>query len=152
MKRLLLGLALAVMFAGLFSVNSFACDNGCTPGYWKQAQHFDSWIGYTPSQALCVDGSNGGVFTCPAGLELKKGTSLATATLLDALQSGGGGLDALLRHAVAALLNAQRWPCEDMTENGLISTVSAVMDGSPATIEFLKDQLADENEDYCPLH
>ncbi len=23
---------------------------GCTPGYWKQTQHFDSWVGFQPSQ------------------------------------------------------------------------------------------------------
>ena len=22
---------------------------GCTPGYWKQPQHFDSWVTYSPS-------------------------------------------------------------------------------------------------------
>ena len=143
MTRLLLGLALAVMLAGLFSVNSFACENGCTPGYWKQSQHFDSWVGYTPGQRVCD------VFSCPADVNLKYGTD---TTLLQALKSGGGGLNALMRHAVAALLNAQLWPCEDMGEGGIIGTVSRVMDGSPAAIEHLKNQLEDENEDYCPLN
>lgn len=143
MKKLLLGLALSVMLAGLFSVNSFACKNGCTPGYWKQSQHADSWVGYTPDQKVCE------VFSCPPGVELKHGID---TTLLQALKTGGGGVNALMRHAVAALLNAQLWPCEDVGEGGIIGSVNGVLGGSPAAIEILKNQLEDENEDYCPLN
>ncbi|MGH2544967.1 MAG: DUF7507 domain-containing protein, partial [Ardenticatenaceae bacterium] len=25
---------------------------GCTPGYWKQAHHFDSWVGFDPSDSF----------------------------------------------------------------------------------------------------
>src|SRR5215210_35264 len=25
-------------------------NEGCTPGYWKQPQHFDSWVVYSPNQ------------------------------------------------------------------------------------------------------
>lgn len=150
MKRLLLGLALAVMFAGLFSVNSFACENGCTPGYWKQSQHFGSWEGYSPTQFLCVNGSNGGVFTCPGTLKLKKGTPLASASLLDALKSGGGGLDALLRHAVAALLNGEAFVgCEIDPDKVIDWTNLAMASFSPELMEELKDDFAEENEGVC---
>ncbi len=27
-------------------------DEGCTPGYWKQDHHFDSWEGYAPGDQL----------------------------------------------------------------------------------------------------
>jgi hypothetical protein len=65
---------------------------GCTPGYWKN--HLGSWPApYTPSTTL------GSVFTgLPAGY--------ASLTLQQALNLGGGGLNALLRQAVSALLNA----------------------------------------------
>jgi hypothetical protein len=25
-------------------------NQGCTPGYWKQPHHLDSWVGYTPAR------------------------------------------------------------------------------------------------------
>jgi len=64
---------------------------GCTPGYWKQPQHFDSWPSpYVPGMAF------EDVFDDVFG----------SSTLLDALKFKGGGLQALGRHTVAALLNA----------------------------------------------
>jgi len=73
---------------------------GCTPGYWKQEQHFDSWPApYTPSSLLRD------VFvTAPPEL-------VPDDTFLEALDYGGGpGVEGatqiLLRQAVAALLNS----------------------------------------------
>ena len=76
---------------------------GCTPGYWKQSQHFDSWVptGFLTTQTA------GSVFSslgaaCP---------TLAGKTLVDSLQGGGGAnfckkVRILTRAAVAAVLNA----------------------------------------------
>jgi len=67
---------------------------GCTPGYWRQPQHADSWLptGLSPSDDFnAVFGVN---------------ASFSPHTLLDAVWLGGGGEFALARHAVAALLNA----------------------------------------------
>ena len=64
---------------------------GLTPGYWKQSHHFDDWVGHTQSQLY---NNVFGVSDNP------------TLTLLGALQRGGGGANALGRHAVAAILNA----------------------------------------------
>jgi len=66
---------------------------GCTPGFWKNHPEAFAGTGYTPSTTL------GSVF---AGLS----PSYANLTFAAALNLGGGGLNALLRHAVAALLNA----------------------------------------------
>lgn len=64
---------------------------GCTPGYWKQSQHFDSWPApYTPGTLF------GTVFD----------DAFPGMTLLQVASQGGGGLNALGRHTVAALLNA----------------------------------------------
>jgi hypothetical protein len=69
-------------------------DEGCTPGYWKQPHHFDSWPApYTPTTTF------ESVFGTVPGLP-------DTFTLLDALNLNGGGIYALGRHVVAALLNA----------------------------------------------
>src|SRR5688572_19115438 len=66
--------------------------NGCTPGYWKQDQHLDSWGGGLTPETLFVDVFGEDAFP---GL-----------TLFDVLELGEGDLDALGRHSVAALLNA----------------------------------------------
>jgi hypothetical protein len=65
---------------------------GCTPGFWKN--HPEAFPApYTAATTL------GSVFTgLPAGY--------ASLTFEQALNLGGGGLNALLRQAVAALLNA----------------------------------------------
>jgi len=80
-------------------VNSFVNlpgNQGCTPGYYKQPQHFSSWTYTTNTTVSSVFG--------PIV------ASLSTETFLQALQGGGGpGLtgaeEILLRAAVAALLN-----------------------------------------------
>jgi hypothetical protein len=65
---------------------------GCTPGFWKN--HPEAFpAGYTAGTTL------GSVFE---GLP----TNYAGLTFAQALAQGGGGINALLRHAVAALLNA----------------------------------------------
>ncbi len=64
---------------------------GLTPGYWKQSQHFFAWTAPLTPSTLFSD-----VFA----------DAFPGMTLLQVLQQGGGGLNALGRHTVAALLNA----------------------------------------------
>ncbi len=106
---------------------------GCTPGYWKQPHHFDSWIGYQTGDEFDV------VFGVPYDV-----------TLLQALSTGGGAEKALGRHAVAALLNAASGDVSfAFTEADVIALVqSAWASGDFGTA---KDTLADENESSCPL-
>lgn len=68
-------------------------EEGCTPGFWKNHPEAFAGTGYSPTTTL------GSVFT---GLS----ATYAGLTFAEALALGGGGLDALLRQAVAALLNA----------------------------------------------
>jgi hypothetical protein len=67
---------------------------GCTPGYWKQEHHFDSWrgTGYRPNMRFDR------VFGVRSGYPRQ--------SLVQAARMGGGKEKALRRHAVAALLNA----------------------------------------------
>jgi hypothetical protein len=75
--------------------------NGCTLGYWKQDQHFDSWTGYAPGDLFdAVFGVDSNLN--PPGNE----GAYANPTLLQALEIGGGGENAMARQAVAALLNS----------------------------------------------
>ena len=75
-------------------------------------------------------------------------------TLHEALENGGGGVDALLRHAVAGLLNAASPAVDyDFTEQEIIDAVNAAVAGGDATvIEDLKNDLDAANNlgsDIC---
>jgi hypothetical protein len=109
---------------------------GCTPGYWKQPHHFDSWPApYTPDMPFSD------VFD----------DAFPGMTLVEVAAQGGGGLKALGRHTVAALLNAA---------SGGVSydlTVSEVITAFNAAFQFgdyngLKDIFEDFNEQGCPLN
>lgn len=108
---------------------------GCTPGFWKQTQHFDQWVGYTPDQK----------FNDVFGVAMP-----GDPTLLTALQTGGGGVSALGRHAVAALLNSAN------TDVSFLYSPAEVIDAvqqafANGTFEGTKNILAAQNEMGCPL-
>ena len=115
---------------------------GCTPGYWKQKQHFDSYpAGYSPDMS----------FNAALGLP---GTALFadSFTLLDALGQGGGGKNALARHAAAAILNAASGGVDyDLTVADVQAAVLAAYNNA-SLIEAKKNLLANFNEQGCPLN
>lgn len=109
---------------------------GCTPGYWKQAHHFDSWTGYSPSD------SYEGVFGVDASFD---------KDLLGALKQGGGGEKALGRHAVAALLNsASGGVSYDYSTAEVIALVQDAY--ASGDFEGAKNLLEAANESGCPLN
>ncbi len=107
---------------------------GCTPGYWKQEQHFDSWVTYSPDQLFSSVFDN----------------AFPGMTLLEVLEQGGGGLNALGRHTVAALLNAAN---DDVAyELSVASVISAFNAAFPGgDYEALKNEFASLNERLCPI-
>ena len=109
---------------------------GCTPGYWKQRHHFDSWTApYTPDTPFAD------VFE----------DAFPGKTMLDVLKQGGGGLKALGRHTVAALLNAASSEVSyDLTVNEVIEAFNDVFAGGD--YEDLKDYFEGFNEQGCPLN
>jgi hypothetical protein len=108
---------------------------GCTPGFWKQRQHFDSWTGYSPDD----------MFFDVFGVDAFPGMSL-----LDVLRQGGGGLKALGRHTVAALLDAANPDVAyGMSEAEIIAAFADAFDSRD--FEDLKDLLEERNESGCPL-
>ena len=116
---------------------------GCTPGYWKQTQHFDSWVGFTQSQK----------FNAVFGVNVSLSTGGSNASLLQALQSGGGGINALARHAVAALLNSSNPNVDsDFTTAQVIALVQDAVAPGGVTIEEAHQLLAAANEQGCPLN
>lgn len=111
---------------------------GCTPGYWKQPHHFDSWVGYTPNTLFSSVFEN----------------AFPGKTLLEVLQTGGGGLDALGRHTVAALLNAANDEVfyGGMTTADVISAFNAAFPGSNSAYTTLKNRFEAANEAGCSIN
>jgi len=107
---------------------------GCTPGYWKQDHHEGSWVVYARDNSYSV------VF----------GVAGYDKTLLGALETGGGGENALGRHAVAALLNASN---PDVGYYYTVEQVLKIVWDAYANDDFetAKNQLAVQNELDCPL-
>ena len=112
---------------------------GCTPGYWKQDQHFDSWPApYLPGDKFSAYFED--AFPANGGL-----------TLLQVLGLNGGGLNALGRHTVSALLSAASSGVNyNLTVQQVIDGFNAVFPGG--NYEGQKDIFARFNEQLCPLN
>jgi hypothetical protein len=119
---------------------------GCTPGYWKNHAGLlknngkyqnDSWTGTGYATTDMYD-TVFGVSSSFGG------------TLIEAAQRGGGGENALGRHAVAALLNAASSVDYLYTTADVIAMVQAAY--ASGDFEGAKDDLAYENEMGCPLN
>lgn len=143
MKRwnLFLIVVLIVAMSATIVAPAGACTEGCTPGYWKQGQHFDSWVGYSPGDYF--DDVCSGM--------------LPHITLLQALKARRkdgpytGPEAAFLRHAAAALLN----------EAAGLDSMSGSLCGPGGWVdlaygaggfEHVKNILAGWNELGCPLN
>ncbi len=117
---------------------------GCTPGYWKQSQHFDSWVNppYDPETSL---------FDAAFGVDCTD-WACEGKTLLEVLKTGGGGEKALGRHAVAALLNtaAGSGVSYEYSVGQVIAKVQEAY--STGNFEVIKDLFAGQNELGCPLN
>jgi hypothetical protein len=111
---------------------------GCTPGYWKQTQHFDSWPApYYPDMLFSA------VFE----------DAFPGLTLRDVLSLHGGGLNALGRHTVAALLNAASSSVNyDLTPQQVIDSFNSVYPGTNGQYESLKNMFEGYNQQGCPLN
>ena len=111
---------------------------GCTPGYWKQPQHFGSWAGtgLTPTDSY---NAVFGVTAWPASF-----------TLLDALGKNGGGINALARHSTAALLNARSTGVDyGLTSSAVIAATQLAI--STRSYDGVANHLMTLNEKGCPL-
>lgn len=108
---------------------SVECGQGCTPGYWKN--HLGSWVGYSPEDVF------DDVFvTAYFGPDF---------TLEDPVNARGGGLNALARHATAALLNVAN-PAVDYGQSE-----GQVIARAQLGTEVAKNELNWYNEVGCPL-
>jgi hypothetical protein len=110
---------------------------GCTPGYWKQSHHFDSWQGFAPTDKFeTVFGRN---------------AFPGDPTLVQIAANGGGGINALGRHTVAALLNAASSGVNyDLSVAQVIAAFQAAFDSG--NLEAQKNIFSGFNEQGCPLN
>ena len=116
---------------------------GCTPGYWKQPQHFDSWPVPTTTTLADAGFTNTGL---PAG-----------TTLLEALSFQGGptvqdAKNILLRQAAAAYLNSLSIAYAFTTAEVVNMVNDALATGDRDTILDVKDVLDAANNGGCPLN
>jgi hypothetical protein len=131
-------------------------NQGCTPGYWKVKQHWDSWAGtgYTTTQALST------VFNIPAAYTVKN-QAMGSYSMVQGLSFQGGTTlsgkaEILVRAAVAAVLNAGNSNVSyAMSKADIISQVNAALAGGNATtIGNLATKLDGYNNGLggCPLN
>lgn len=131
-------------------------NQGCTPGYWKVKQHWDSWTGtgYTTTQLLST------VFTIPASYTVKS-KAMGSYSMVEGLSFQGGSTisakaEILMRAAVAAVLNAGKSNVSyAMTSADIISQVNAALASANATtIINLATKLDGYNNGQggCPLN
>lgn len=131
---------------------------GCTPGFWRQPHHYAFWADpYVPGETTWGD-----VFDAPQDAAVPgngRGNAAGRATsgaltgdtlLSDAVQLTGGGVNALARHAVAALLNAASADVEyDLSVDEIIELVNDALASGNANAA--KDILEGFNEQGCTV-
>lgn len=117
---------------------------GCTPGFWKE------WTGVPPGNQPNAWEATGyrwsDPFTEPGFVNAFRGK-----TLLQVLDHGGGGKNALGRHAVAAVLNAAHPNVDyDLTEAQVVAMFNDVIEND-GDVNALKKTFESLNEQGCPL-
>ena len=119
----------------ILTVKKAVCSySGLSPGFWKNHQCL--WQGNKPCDS----------FNRVFGVSVKIGND-RNPTLLEALQSNGGGVNALARQAAAALLNSEhQYIHYPLTKSQITNLVqNAIKSGNSATIESLTNQLETYN-------
>lgn len=102
---------------------------GCTPGFWK------NWTGLGPQPNVWPAGTNPSTTLFSDIFD----NAFPGLTLLDALKQGGGGLNALGRHAAAAYLNALSLNVDyDLTATEVVNMFNAAYPGSTGEYNALK--------------
>lgn len=138
--HLLLLLQITVIYsATAWSAASEQDDPGCTPGYWRQYRHIASWpVPLTPVQKF---------------QEVFGTYAFPEKTLLEVLGERGGQLQALGRHAVAALLNVRTvltGADSDFVASQLIASFASAFPGNDDDREMVKNYFERFNEQDCP--
>lgn len=124
---------------------------GCTPGYWKT--HPERWDNVDQDD-FTISVKHQAAFNQFFGVTSAQSGMLDTDTLLDAVFLGGGGVNALNRHAAAAAASADA-PAVNY-EFSLSEVIEIYQDSVGAISGSLdlssgKKRLEKQNEKGCPL-
>jgi len=121
-------------------------NEGCTPGYWRS--HFETWEETGLSPEYKFSEVFGLLESEIIEINLQQ-YSVIDPTLGEAVNANGGGLGALIRHSVAALLNSQSTINYPLTSEQVVT--SFYESYSSGDYEELKDTLTELNENGCPF-
>jgi hypothetical protein len=130
-------------------------EEGCTPGFWKNngdKHGASAWCGrFSPDTPFSA------VFSLNDPLVIKGNgrSTITNPTLLQALGANGGGVNAMIRHGVAAMLNA----CSDCVDYAIhdssqvIAAIEDTLNEAPGalTVDELHETFAEYNEAGCPV-
>lgn len=144
----LISAAVAVIAAAGLATAQVDCEQGCSPGYW--GQHPESWDGVPEDFTSSIVHQIG--FNAIFGVTPAESGHADTVTLLDACNTGGGGLMALARHAAAGLPSAESLPCYPYSVPQVIAIYRDAIGVDPGPLEIagaLSD-LANFNTIGCP--
>jgi len=128
---------------------------GCTPGFWKNngdKHGASAWCErFSPSDPISMHF----VLNDPLVIRGKGKSTTTDPTLLQALDANGGGVNAMIRHGIAAMLNA----CSDCVQyeysspDDVISMIEGALNGDgPYTVDELHSMFAEANEAGCPVN
>ncbi|MHC4639184.1 MAG: DUF7507 domain-containing protein [Planctomycetota bacterium] len=129
---------------------------GCTPGFWKNngdKHGASAWCDlFDPSDPFSWH------FSLIETLVIRGNgkSKIKNPTLLQALGANGGGVNAMIRHGVAAMLNAcskcVKYPIDDPFE--VIFMIQETLNGAPGayTVDELHSMFAGYNEAGCPVN
>ena len=125
--------------------------SGCTPGFWKQEQHFAFWSAPYTTNTLIKNVFNTGSYTTDKGGLVIGDHTLLTGLSFKGGDSLGGKVEILMRAAIAALLNSANpnvnYP---LTSAQIISQVNAaIASGDANTILGLAGTLDGYNNAGC---
>ena len=123
---------------------------GCTPGYWKN--HTERWDG-AGNDDFTATVQHHDLFNAFFGVTAAQSGKPDTATLLEAAQTGGGGLNALGRHAAAGAASADAGIQYAYTVQEVVDIYrdGVGADAGPLDVDSAKDALESANEAGCPL-
>jgi len=116
---------------------------GCSHGYWRQKQHFPDWTPPYHQSDLFAETGIG---------EILFEDAFPGQTLGRVVRLGGGGLNALGRETVAALLNAASPDVNyALSVDTVITMFNDVFPGRDLAYSELQNIFEEFNHDGCPL-
>jgi len=145
------GFVVGLAWAGTASAQGKKCEEGCTPGYWRN--HPERWDGVDDIADFTNTVVHTDSFNATFGVDISFSGLDDAATLLVAVAHGGGAPFNLGRHAAAGLASADAGICYPYSTSEVIDIYRDGIgaDDGPLSLEEAKDLLESANELGCPL-